>query len=119
MNPLNIFINGHNVIFIVLISFILSACFTPFAIRVAKHVGAMDVPDGKRKVHDKPMPRMGGLAIFGAFLIGYMLFARMSTTMLSILIGGFVIVLIALIFIVRYFAPARKIKKNSLEEEHK
>ena len=30
-----------------------------------------------------------------------------------------VIVLIVLIFIVRYFAPARKIKKNSLEEEHK
>lgn len=97
MNPLNIFINGHNVIFIVLISFILSACFTPFAIRVAKHVGAMDVPDGKRKVHDKPMPRMGGLAIFLSFLIAYMLFVPKNTQMLSVLIGGFLIILLGFI----------------------
>ena len=97
MNPLNIFINGHNVIFIVLISFILSACFTPFAIKVAKHVGAMDLPDGKRKVHDKPMPRMGGLAIFLSFLIAYMLFVPKTTQMLSVLIGGFLIILLGFI----------------------
>jgi UDP-GlcNAc:undecaprenyl-phosphate GlcNAc-1-phosphate transferase len=36
---------------------------------------------------------MGGLAIFGSFLLGYMLFARTSIQMLSILIGGFIIVL--------------------------
>ena len=52
----------------------------------------MDIPN-ERKVHKQPMPRMGGLAIFGAFLIGYMLFARTSLQMLSILIGGFIIVL--------------------------
>ena len=97
MNPLNIFINGHNVIFIVLISFILSACFTPFAIRVAKHVGALDVPDGNRKVHDKPMPRMGGLAIFLSFLIAYMLFVPKTTQMLSVLIGSFLIILLGFI----------------------
>ena len=97
MNPLNIFINGHNVIFIVLISFILSACFTPFAIKVAKHVGAMDLPDGKRKIHNKPMPRMGGLAIFLSFLIAYMLFVPKTTQMLSVLIGGFLIILLGFI----------------------
>ena len=97
MNPLNIFINGHNVVFIVLISFILSACFTPFAIKIAKHVGAMDLPDGNRKIHDKPMPRMGGLAIFLSFLIAYMLFVPKNTQMLSVLIGSFVIVLLGFI----------------------
>ena len=39
------------------------------------------------------MPSMGGLAIFFAFLIGYMLFAPKTTQMLSVLIGGFVVVI--------------------------
>ena len=94
MNPLNLFINGHNVLLIVFIAFVLSACFTPFAIRVAKHVGALDYPDGKRKVHDKPMPRMGGLAIFLSFLIAYMIFVPKNTQMLSVLIGSFLIILL-------------------------
>lgn len=89
---MDIQVNGHNVFLIVLITFLASAILVPLAKKAAMHTGAMDIPN-KRKVHTKPMPRMGGLAIFGAFLIGYMLFARMSTTMLSILIGGFVIVL--------------------------
>ena len=29
----------------------------------------------ERKVHKKPMPRLGGLAIFLSFMFGYMLFA--------------------------------------------
>jgi UDP-GlcNAc:undecaprenyl-phosphate GlcNAc-1-phosphate transferase len=89
---MDIQVNGHNVFLIVLITFLAGAALVPLVKRAAIHTGAMDIPN-ERKVHKKPMPRMGGLAIFGAFLIGYMLFARMSTTMLSILIGGFVIVL--------------------------
>ena len=89
---MDIQVNGHNVFLIVLITFLAGAALVPLVKRAAIHTGAMDIPN-ERKVHKKPMPRMGGLAIFGAFLMGYMLFARMSTTMLSILIGGFVIVL--------------------------
>ncbi len=89
---MDIQVNGHNVFLIVLITFLAGAALVPLVKRAAIHTGAMDIPN-ERKVHKKPMPRRGGLAISGAFLIGYMLFARMSTTMLSILIGGFVIVL--------------------------
>ena len=89
---MNLQVNGHNVFMIILITFLASACLVPFVIRVAKHADAMDIPNA-RKAHTKPMPRMGGLAIFGAFLLGYMLFARSSVQMLSILIGGFIIVL--------------------------
>ncbi len=92
---MNLEVNGHNIIIIVLVTFLTSALLTPFVIKVAEHVGAMDVPNA-RKVHTHPIPRMGGLAIFGAFLLGYMLFARMSNQMLSILIGGFIVVLTGL-----------------------
>lgn len=93
---MNLNVNGHNIFLIVLVTFITSALLVPFAKKAAIHVNAMDIPN-ERKVHTKPMPRMGGLAIFGAFLLGYMLFARSSIQMLSILIGGFIIVFVGII----------------------
>ena len=69
------FINGHNIYLIVLIAFLTTAILTPLVKRIAYHVNALDVPDHKRKVHDKVMPRLGGLAIFASFLLGYMIFA--------------------------------------------
>ncbi|MBR4693682.1 MAG: undecaprenyl/decaprenyl-phosphate alpha-N-acetylglucosaminyl 1-phosphate transferase [Bacilli bacterium] len=92
---MNLEVNGHNIILIVLVTFLTSVLLTPFIIKAADHIGAMDIPN-ERKVHKKPIPRLGGLAIFGAFLLGYMLFARTSNQMLSILIGGFLVVLVGI-----------------------
>ncbi len=92
---MNLIVNGHNIFLIILVTFLVSALLVPFIKKMAEHVGAMDIPNS-RKVHTKPMPRMGGLAIFGSFLVGYMLFARMSVQMLSILIGGFIIILVGI-----------------------
>ena len=89
---MNLMVNGHNVFMIVLITFLTSVCLVPLVMKAAKHVNALDIPN-QRSAHTKPTPRMGGLAIFGAFLLGYMLFARTSLQMLSILIGGFIVIL--------------------------
>ncbi len=85
-------VNGHNIFLIVFVTFLVSAFLVPLVKKAALHVGAMDMPN-KRKAHTVPTPRMGGLAIFGAFILGYILFARMSIQMLSILIGGFIVIL--------------------------
>ncbi len=89
---MNLTVNGYNIFVIVIVSFIASALLVPLAKKAAIHVGAIDMPNA-RKVHTVPIPRMGGLAVFGSFLLGYMLFSRPSVQMLSILIGGFIIVL--------------------------
>ncbi len=88
-------VNGYNVFFIVFVTFIVSLLLVPMVKKLANHVGAMDIPN-ERKVHKKPIPRLGGLAIFGAYLLGYMVFARTSVQMISILIGGFIVVLIGI-----------------------
>ena len=85
-------VNGHNIFVIIAVTFLVSALLVPFVKKVAQHAGALDIPN-ERKVHKEPMPRMGGLAIFGAFLLGYMIFASSQPQMLSVLIGGFIIVL--------------------------
>ncbi len=41
---------------------------TPFAAWLARRYGAMDLPD-KRKVHSRPTPRMGGVAVYLGFLL--------------------------------------------------
>lgn len=48
---------------IFIISFGLSYLFTPLAGRLAVKLGAVDCPD-HRKVHLRPVPRLGGLAIY-------------------------------------------------------
>ena len=93
---MNIFVNNVNIFYIILITFVSSLILVPLVRDIAMHINAIDIPD-KRKVHKKPMPRLGGLAIFLSFLIGYMFFAPLTTQMISILIGSFLIVLLGII----------------------
>lgn len=92
---MNFVVNGHNVFNIVLITFLASAFLVPVVKKIALHIHAVDVPN-KRKIHKKPMLRAGGLAIFFSFLLGYMLYAPTSPQMLSVLIGGFIIIFMGL-----------------------
>lgn len=80
-------------IFLIILSTFIASCgLVPFIKNIAKHVNALDIPNA-RKVHKTPMPRLGGVAIFLAFLLGYMVFGEPSATMNSILIASFIIVL--------------------------
>ena len=80
------------ILLIITATFIVTALIVPFIKKVAIHVGALDIPN-ERKVHSKPMPRLGGLAMFLGFLFSYMIFGEPSSTMNSILIGSFIVVL--------------------------
>ena len=52
-----------------LIAFITTYVFTPYTIRLARKVKALDRPKESRKVHNKLMPRLGGIAIILGFFI--------------------------------------------------
>ena len=55
-------------IYVFCFSLLLSLLLTPWAKRLAVKFKVLDYP-GERKLHDKPMPLLGGLAIFLAFLV--------------------------------------------------
>ena len=84
--------NIITILLMIFIPFIFVACTMPIVKRIALHVGAMDVPD-ERKVHKKPMPRLGGLGIYAGFLLGYMIFGEHTAVMNSILIGSFILII--------------------------
>lgn len=106
---MNLYINGYNIFLIVLITFLSSVILTPIVKKIAHHINAVDKPDHKRKVHAIVMPRLGGLAIFFSFLIGYMLFAPKTTQMLSVLIAGFVIIIVGMIDDIHTLPPKYKL----------
>lgn len=48
---------------------VLSFLLTPLTIRFADRLGAIDVPNDERRVHAKPIPRTGGIAVAASFVI--------------------------------------------------
>ena len=80
--------NYANMIFAFVIAFIFTFATTPLVRRFAYKIGAVDVPRDKRRVHKRPTPRIGGLAIIFGFLVAIISFNdSWSRELLSILIG--------------------------------
>ncbi len=60
------------VLFLVLafgIAAVVGLLLTPVAIRLAGAVGAIDLPDSERRVHRRPIARLGGLAVGTTFVL--------------------------------------------------
>ncbi|GEL78725.1 glycosyltransferase family 4 protein [Tenuibacillus multivorans] len=75
-----------------ILTFIVALIITPLIKKLAIKIGAVDQPSG-RKVHQKVMPRLGGLAIYLSFMIGMIFFYPDSVYTIPILIGGTIIVI--------------------------
>ena len=54
---------------------------TPLVRALAIRIGAIDVPKDNRRMHKTPIPRLGGLAIFIAFLLTTLIFADIDRQM--------------------------------------
>jgi len=83
------------------LSFILSIIFTMICIKIAKRFNIMDMPN-ERKIHKEPIPYLGGVAIFFAFIItlGFVLKIssnfNMSYRLNGLLLGSFIIFLLGI-----------------------
>jgi UDP-GlcNAc:undecaprenyl-phosphate/decaprenyl-phosphate GlcNAc-1-phosphate transferase len=74
------------------VCFICSILMTPVVKKLAFRLGATDSPNN-RKVHEKIMPRMGGLVIYISFMIGLLIMNPDSKYHFAIMIGSVIIVL--------------------------
>ena len=90
---------------IIAIVFVFVACLIPFIKKLALHIGAVDIPGG-RHIHQKIMPKLGGLAIFFGFLLGYILFCTQTPQMISILIGGIIILIFGIFDDIKRLPPS-------------
>ncbi len=80
------------------LAFVLSFFLTPLAKKFAIKVGAIDVPKDSRRVHTKPIPRMGGLAIYAAFTICMFLFSDIEfNKLVGIFLGSTILVITGMV----------------------
>ena len=76
---------------------LISFASTPMVKRMAFKVGAVDVPKDNRRMHDHPIPRLGGLAIALAFLLTTLLTVELDQQMQGILLGGILILVLGVL----------------------
>ena len=82
---------GLKLVASIALAFLLSFAMTPIVKNFAIKVGAIDVPNDARRMHDHPIPRMGGLAIFMGFLLTVVLFADLGKQIQGVLLGAIII----------------------------
>ena len=88
--------------------FFATLLLTPLAKKLAVIIGALDSP-GERKVHRKVMPRLGGAAIFAAYLLTVLLFVDISREIQGLLLSGFMILSLGIIDDIRGISPRLKL----------
>ena len=99
---------GHlNIFYIFMTALFSSLLLIPKLRHWAVQKGALDLP-GQRKVHDAPMPRLGGIGIFISFLFSILLHVQISQEIRALLIGGLIIFTIGLLDDLRPLSPRTK-----------
>lgn len=92
-----IFNNNFFVILALAVAFLVSFAATPMVISLAHKLNAIDVPKDARRVHKKPTPLIGGLAIFYGFIVSVLCFAMLDKETAGILVGCVIIVIVGMI----------------------
>ncbi len=91
-----------------LLAMIISYISTPFVRKLAFKVGAVDIPKDDRRVHKEPMPLIGGLAIFASVILVILIFLPLEKEIISMIIGGTVIVMGGIIDDLKELNPKTK-----------
>ena len=84
-------------IFAFIVSFAFTFATTPLVRRFAFKIGAIDIPRDNRRMHKKPTPRIGGLAIIFGFTVATLCFAQPSRQLYGTLAGAAIIAVMGVI----------------------
>ncbi len=70
------------------ITFICCLILTPIFIKICKKYGLVDIPKDSRRVHSKPMPRCGGIAMVISTLLGLTIYYLLTMNIPSIALNN-------------------------------
>ena len=76
---------------------VISCLATPLVKQLSVKYGAVDVPKDSRRMHDHPIPRMGGLAIFLGFMASVLIFVALNAAKKGMLAGAVIIVILGVL----------------------
>lgn len=103
---------------IFLAAFFITLVLTPVSILIAQKTGALDIPKDERRVHKKPIPRIGGIGIYAGISIAYILAINLglcdykdvdNPELYSVFVGGTIMFLVGLIDDIKGMKPMVKL----------
>lgn len=77
-------------------SFIVTAIITPMVILIAPKIGAIDIPKDSRRAHKRPVPYLGGIAIYCGILVAFLFLRPLGLQTKGLLIGSTLILLVGI-----------------------
>jgi len=86
---------------------VIAAIATPVSMKLASRWGAIDYPGG-RHVHKKPIPRLGGLAVYAAFWIAALIMQVWDQQMTGLFLGSTIILVVGIWDDIRGMRPLVK-----------
>jgi len=93
---------GVRWLYVLLVSYLVAVWLTPLIREVAGWAGAVDQPS-PRKIHQSATPLLGGVAVYGAFLMAILANAAgmvdpliVAEGMLGVLVGGTLLLLVGI-----------------------
>lgn len=87
-----------------------SFLLTPVVRMIAPKVGAIDIPKDNRRMHKKPIPSIGGLAIYGSIMLSMAVFLwPLSREVLAMVFGASVIVVSGFMDDTKGLSPSMKV----------
>jgi UDP-GlcNAc:undecaprenyl-phosphate/decaprenyl-phosphate GlcNAc-1-phosphate transferase len=96
-----------NVLLLLVVAMSISMALIPLMIRFAPALGMIDKPD-PRKVHSKPIPRVGGVGIVLGALAPLLIWLPMNDLTISYLLGSLILLMFGLWDDARELGHARK-----------
>jgi UDP-GlcNAc:undecaprenyl-phosphate/decaprenyl-phosphate GlcNAc-1-phosphate transferase len=99
------------------LAFVVTYLTTPVVKIIASKIKAIDIPN-ERKVHDHPIPRLGGLALYFGFMVAvasaliasyYLKIDLNVNLIIGILLGGTVLVIVGIVDDVKGLRPTIKL----------
>jgi UDP-GlcNAc:undecaprenyl-phosphate GlcNAc-1-phosphate transferase len=87
---------GQRWLYILLLSFAITVALTPLLIRLGTIWGLVDHPS-ERKIHEMPIPRIGGIAVYLGFVGAVLLNSILESWMVAIIVAGSVLLVIGVV----------------------
>lgn len=111
-----------------MLAFITTFVITPYTIKLAKKLGAVDTPKDERRINTTTMPRLGGLAIIAGFIVSiiYLIIIlnieksinlfqdNMHLKLIGFFIGGIIISIVCFIDDLKNISPVAKLMAQIL-----
>ena len=83
---------GLRLVFAIAVAFAIAYAATPIVKTLSFKIGAIDIPKDERRMHKRPIPTIGGVAIFYGALISILCFCNVDSQLMGVLLGAVIIV---------------------------